>query len=41
VPEDRRLTDLQMDVAGAAVDRVPEQREQIHPNLIGRVRSAL
>jgi hypothetical protein len=41
VPEDRRLADLQVDVAGAAVDGVPEQGVQIHAPSFGRARTLL
>ena len=35
VPEDRRLADLQVHVAGAGGDGVPSRRMEIHENLIG------
>ncbi len=41
VAHDRRLPDLEVDVAGTGVDRVPEQRVEIHPTLIGSPQSLL
>jgi hypothetical protein len=41
VPEDRRLADLQVDVAGAAVDGVPEQGVQIHAPSFGTAAAVL
>jgi hypothetical protein len=41
VPEDRRLANLQVDVAGAAFDGVPEQGVQIHATPFGRARTVL
>ena len=41
VADDRRLADLQVHVTGACRDSVPEQRTEIHANLIGRSRDVL
>ena len=41
VPEDRWLADLQVDVACAAVDGVPEQGVQIHAPSFGRAPTLL
>ena len=41
VAHDRRLADLQVDVAGAGGDSVLEQGMEIHENLIGSLESVL
>jgi hypothetical protein len=41
VAHDRLLSDLQVDVAGTGIDRLPEEGVEIHPTLIGSPQSVL